>query len=593
MRVKVAEALKILHAAPDAAPYRVALACGFTPLHLQTFLAAYLQRNMPGRRVEVTPGLYGDIPGTVAGVHSQAAHALAVALEWSDLDPRLGYRSAGQWGVAALSDILLSARAAVERIAGAIERLAPGMPVGICLPTLSLPPVFHTPGWQFAKAELSLQQIVLDAAARLADRHGCALVNAARLAEESPAANRFDFKSDLVTGLPYTVPHASAVGRALARLLAPDPPKKGLITDLDDTLWHDIAGEAGPHNVSWDLANHSQLHGLYQKLLASLAEEGVLVGVASKNDPDIVRQVFEREDMLLPLQRVFPIEAHWSAKSGSVARILGKWNIGPESVVFVDDSPMELAEVAAAHPGIQCVLFPKEDHAAGYAMLRRLRDLFGKPRIAEEDAIRLESIRQADAFREIGDDEAAATAFLQQADAAISIDSRPTPEDPRVLELVNKTNQFNLNGMRYTGADWCDRLSRPGAFLAVVAYRDRFGPLGKIAVMQGCESGAALRIETWVMSCRAFSRRIEHRCLKWLFDRYPGREIVFEFAPTPKNGPLQDFFATFLTNRPCVPFTLTRERFDSACPPLFQDVVESPAGESETSADQWTISQPA
>ncbi|HEY3416850.1 MAG TPA: HAD-IIIC family phosphatase [Armatimonadota bacterium] len=588
MPVKVTEALKILHTAPEAAPYRVGLACGFTPLHLQTFLAAHVQQRLPSRRVEVTPGVYGDVPGNIEGFDPQAAHAMAVALEWSDLDPRLGYRSAGRWGVAALSDILQAARAMAGRIAGAIERLAPGIPVAVSLPTLPLPPVFHTTGWQSAQAELALQQILLDAASRLAGRPGCLLVNASRLAEESPQAGRLDFKSELLTGLPYTVPHASAVGCALARLLAPAPPKKGLITDLDDTLWRDIAGEVGPQGVSWDLAGHSQLHGLYQKLLASLAEEGVLVGVASKNDPAVVRQVFEREDFLLPPARVFPVEAHWSAKSGSVARILEQWNIGPENVVFVDDSPMELAEVAGAHPGIECVLFPKKDYAAGYAMLRRLRDLFGKPRIAEEDGLRLESLRQAEAFREIGGDRAAADVFLRQANAAISVDSRLSAAEPRVLELVNKTNQFNLNGIRYTEADWRERLSRPGAFLMVAAYRDRFGPLGKIAAIQGCRSASALRIETWVMSCRAFSRRIEHRCLKWLFDRYPGGEIVFDFAATPRNGPLQDFFAAFLPERPSAPFTLARERFEAACPPLFHEVIES-----ETSTDPWTLSQPA
>jgi len=109
--------------------------------------------------------------------------------------------------------------------------------------------------------------------------------------------------------------------------------------------------------VSWDLAGHHQLHGLYQLLLAALAEEGVLIGVASKNDPASVQQAFLRKDLLVRPNQIFPMEVNWNAKSSSVERILRTWNIGADSVVFVDDSPMELAEVAAALPGIECVRF--------------------------------------------------------------------------------------------------------------------------------------------------------------------------------------------------------------------------------------------
>ncbi len=98
--------------------------------------------------------------------------------------------------------------------------------------------------------------------------------------------------------------------------------------------------------------------------------------------------------------KIFPVEIHWEPKSGSVARILKAWNIGADSVVFVDDSPMELAEVQAAHPDVECLLFPKSDYQAGFAFLQKLRDLFGKPRLSEEDSFRLESIRQGQQFQE-------------------------------------------------------------------------------------------------------------------------------------------------------------------------------------------------
>jgi hypothetical protein len=98
--------------------------------------------------------------------------------------------------------------------------------------------------------------------------------------------------------------------------------------------------------------------------------------------------------------------------------------------------------------------------------------------------------------------------------------------------------------------------------------------------MQGRRDGAVLQVETWVMSCRAFSRRIEHQCLKMLFDRFGASEIRFDFEPTPRNGPLQDFFEAISGARPAGPFRLTREQFVERCPPLYH-IVAGAAPDSE------------
>jgi len=573
--VTITEALRITQSVPrDARPFAVTLACGFTPLHLQTFLAAHLQQALPDRKVTITPGLYGNLVGTLESIPgANAPDGLIIALEWPDLDPRLDYRSAGSWSVTAVNDIVVSARTMLDRIAAALLRIPAGPRIALSLPTLSLPPLFHTPGWQASQPELALQADVLRFAADVAQGARVIIVNNQRLAEQSPAAGRLDLKSDLYTGLPYTTEHADRLASQLAQVLAPPAPKKGIISDLDDTLWSGIAGEVGPDAVTWDLASHAQLHGLYQKLLGSLAGSGTLIGVASKNDPAVVAKALERRDLLLRPEQVFPIEVHWNAKSGSVGRILETWNIAADSVIFVDDSPMELAEVAAAHPGIECVLFPKNDYQAGLAMLRHLRDCCGKERISKDDALRLESIRQGAAFREQASGGATPESFLQQIGASVIFDFAAAGE-PRVLELVNKTNQFNLNGTRYTQPDWQKLLSSPGAVLVAVSYEDKFGPLGTIAAIAGHADGKRLTIDTWVMSCRAFARRIEHRTLKMLFATTGASEIGFRFAPTARNGPLQDFFATLLGEEPKSEFRLTRSQFEAKCPALYHEVRE-------------------
>jgi FkbH-like protein len=134
---------------------------------------------------------------------------------------------------------------------------------------------------------------------------------------------------------------------------------------------------------------------------------------------------------------------------------------------------------------------------------------------------------------------------------------------------VNKTNQFNLNGIRYTEAEWRQSLQNPGSFVAVVSYRDKFGPLGKIAVLRGERAVDRVRLDTWVMSCRAFSRRIEYQCLSQLFQRFEAQEIIFNFISTPKNGPMRDFLSGLLAD-PVAP--LTRDAFAAKCPKLYQQV---------------------
>ncbi len=580
--MKFVEALRIAKDQPaDAIPFRVALACGFTPLHLQTFLAAHAQRRLPDRKVEVATGLFGGLPEAVESWAESPADAAAIALEWADLDPRLQYRQLGGWSPADLSDIVKVLESQTRRLAGAIRNLPTALRLVLSLPTLPLPPAFFTPGWQASEAELSLRQAVMELGRAAASRANVAVVSMQHLDRVSPPGARFDLRGELLTGLPYTLEHADALGAALAELLLPPPPKKGLITDLDDTLWNGIIGDAGADGVSWDLANHSQIHGLYQQTLRALAAQGALVAVASKNDLAMVRQAFARPDMLLREENVFPLEVHWNAKSGSVGRILKTWNIAADSVVYVDDSPMELAEVEQAHPGIHCIRFPKDDYSNAEAFLRELRNLFGKTRVTEEDALRLNSIRQSEALQQIAESGGSAPEeFLAQMRARVTVDFERAANDPRVLELVNKTNQFNLNGVRFTEADWRKQLSRPGAFAASIAYEDKFGPLGKIAVTMGTREGDVVRLNAWVMSCRAFSRRIEHQCLRILFDRFAAESIEFDFAATPKNGPLQDFFAWLLEKREGNA-AVSRQAFDEKCPVLSHTVTDAASPKPE------------
>ena len=574
------EALEILKQAvpKDAHPLRAFLACGFTPLHLQTFLAAHLRERLPQQRVEVESGLFGDLTGNIERLQRSSCDLVSVVIEWQDLDPRLGIRNLGGWLSADLPDIVKSATQAVDRLEQALRRAA-SVPTCVCMPTLPMPPLFTTPTHQAGCYELQLRQLVASLAVSISNESCIRVVNSQRLDEFSPPHARLDLRSELMAGFPYKLPHASAIAELLATLIQNTTPKKGLITDLDDTLWSGILGEVGTEGVSWHLDQHTHMHGLYQQFLDSLASAGVLIAVASKNDRALVEHAFERKDLIISKENLYPVEVHWGRKSQSTQRILNAWNIGPEAVVFIDDSPMEVAEVKAAFPEMECIVFPKNDYRAFWNLLKHLRDLFGKSAISEEDSIRLKSIRGAAALRESMDVAGSSLdGFLQNADAFIRFTLGKQAGDSRTLDLINKTNQFNLNGKRLNESVWLRYLQDPQTFLVTATYEDKYGPLGKIAVLMGRADGRKLMVDIWVMSCRAFSRRVEHHCLKYLFEKFSADEIVFDYQATVRNGPLQEFFAQLLGVPPEIGLRLPRSCFFERTPPLFHQVEEAACG---------------
>jgi FkbH-like protein len=569
--MRLIDALRICQEPPPPGGpiFRVELVCSFTPLHLKTFLEAELRLRLPGRQVSVGTGAFGDLIGNL---DRAAAEAAAVALEWADLDPRLGIRQLGGWTRAGVEDLCREVPRRLEAIGRGLARLASaGASIAVSLPGLPSVPVPDAPSWRAGVHELAVRGPLERFASAIARLTGVHLVSGEHLAAVSPLPERRDVRSELAAGFPYTIPHAGALAAQLARLLAPALPKKGLITDLDNTLWSGIAGEIGPDGVSWDLDHHTHEHGLYQQMLAALADRGVLLAAASKNDPAIADAALRRQDLLIPRETLFPVEAHWNRKSESVRRILDIWNIGEDSVVFIDDSPMELDEVRQSHPGIECLLFPAGDPRAVWDLLGRLRDLFAKPAVSDEDLLRAASIRQS-AERRLEEGAAGATPdeFLAQANASIGY--RHNAPDPRALELINKTNQFNLNGRRYTEAEWTAYLRDPAVAQIVVDYQDKYGPLGKIAVITGRPLGERFQVDNWVMSCRAFSRRIEHQALAYLFGHYGVQEIVFDFRPTDRNGPIRSFLAEIAGRAPDGALSLTRGQFENHCPPLHHDV---------------------
>jgi FkbH-like protein len=573
--MKLADALNVIRAIPaDAEPITVYLACGFTPLHLKTLLGAEIWQASH-KKAEILSGLYGDLQGSLRRASQSGADFVACIVEWSDVDPRLGLRSLGGWSPTQFPNIIENASRRMLEFEQTVEKVSARLPIALSPPTLPLPPISFTSREEAGSFDLELCACIASSAARLARVPNVRVLNVCQPGGCWEADARLDVKSELLTGFPYTLLHAAMMAAMLARLMSGLPPKKGLITDLDDTLWKGLVGEVGSDGIGWTLDHGAQIHGLYQQLLAALAGGGVLLGAASKNDAAVVEAAFARTDLILTKDHLFPIEASWEPKSRLVERILRVWNIGADSVVFVDDSPAELAEVSSSHPGIECLQFPTRDWQAAYILLHQLRDRFGKSQIFEEDLLRVQSLR-----RSAGDNSPLPLpsywGFLEEAKPEISIEYCDAAVDPRALELINKTNQFNLNGKRHTHGSLLRHLESPGGFIMVVSYKDRFGPLGKIAVVCGTRIGNEVHVGTWVMSCRAFLRRIEHRCLEDLFEHFAADQVTLDFQATERNSPLQEFLANVLGESPFPGCKLARADFKARRPQPAQSILETP-----------------
>jgi FkbH-like protein len=589
--MKLTEALQHLNGAKaaDLPVSRVVLACSFTPLHLGTLLGGHLQVALPARRIVVETPVFGDTPANLRSPAVDGAELVLVALEWTDLDPRLGFRHLGGWKSPDLDAIVDASTIALGRLREAVESAAAMRPIAVSLPGLRLPPAFLPPGAQASGHALALRERLARFASECASIRNVKVLDAEALDASSPIAARYDVRSDLATGFPYSMAHASALAAQATACLAPRPPMKGLITDLDDTVWKGLVGEVGSYGVRWDLDGKGQIHGLYQQLLESLADSGVLLAAASKNDADVVATVWQqRTDVVLRRESVFPWEVHWRPKSESVAAILARWNIGADSVVFVDDSPHELAEVKAAFPEMECILFPKAAPQDAFAMFYRLRELFGKHAVLDEDRLRLNSIRNAAelAERSASSSVSDQSEFLRGLHGVVRFTIDPPPQEERTLQLVNKTNQFNLNGLRRTQSEWDAMRAADGAFVMSIAYEDRLGPLGTIGVIQGAKTGGRVTVDTWVLSCRAFSRLIEHQTLAFLFDELGADEVAFAYAPTPKNALTGSFLADFVGPVAAGDVVLPRATFDAKRPTIDQEVKVLRGSDTDGNSDR-------
>lgn len=326
-------------------------------------------------------------------------------------------------------------------------------------------------------------------------------------------------------------------------------PKKVLILDLDNTLWGGVVGEEGPLGVRLGDSAEGEAHRAFQRYCKALSERGVLLAVCSKNNPDDAREPFEQHpDMVLALDDFAAFEASWDPKSVAIERIAKTLRLGLDSFVFVDDNPAERSQVRMALPMVEVVELPPDP--ADYTRAVEQGLYFEAVAVGAADRKRSEQYRAEARRREIQHGVQSGGGSLDDYLSSLEMRAEVGPitdaDMPRVTQLLGKTNQFNLTTRRHTAGDVRRMLAQPGSLGLSLRLVDRFGDYGLISVVLGVPEGeGTLRLDTWLMSCRAIARTVEVCMFNEVARRAAAlghTQLVGEFIPTAKNKLVVDFY---------------------------------------------------
>lgn len=495
------EARKLLNNLCSTSSESLMLVMSGTSRDLSMYVRAEFARDAVDAVVDSIPyGTLGQYVASPAGEQREL-----VLLTSLDLAPEADWRSGRS--DAAIETILDNAAAMLSRLAKRPRAMLAYLPA-------PLAPVLPDDR-QTARLEAEL--------ASLAIGHG---------AHPLPA-DMFSMSSYLAVGCPFGGASLGELAEILVDLIKrPAGIHKVIVTDLDNTAWAGIVGEDGPEGVNAYPEGAGYVHHIFQNFLKSLAGRGILVAAVSRNDPDLAVAPFARGEMPLQETDFVAVLASYKPKSAQIKALAEELSLGLDSFVFVDDNPVEIAEVSTALPSVACFRFPESaDHLPSF--LQQLARLFRREVITDEDRERLEYYRRRTEGMALSDDDGAdLSEFLRGLGMKLTINERNPKTFNRAVQLINKTNQFNINGKRFEADAVADMLARGGR-LYTANLEDRTGSHGEIVSCLLDEDGI---VRSFVMSCRVFQRRVEHAFLIWLAGK-TDRPLRLDFMATERNEP--------------------------------------------------------
>lgn len=321
--------------------------------------------------------------------------------------------------------------------------------------------------------------------------------------------------------------------------------KKCIVLDLDNTLWGGIVAEEGWNGIKIDVNDAvGESYFTFQKYLKELKNRGILLAVCSKNDMEIAEQPFKyNKKMLLSLSDFASFQANWQDKVSNIRKIAEEINIGLDSMVFFDDNPAEREIVRMNLPEVTVVDVPED--SADYVNALDSVWAFEWLQITPEDYGRAGSYEKNCARMKLQELSLNYDEYLKALEMKANILEVSSDMLKRFVQLINKSNQFNVRTRRYLDTYIESLLCREDYGLIAASLQDKFSDYGCIACVILQKQDTVCFIDTWVMSCRILKRGLEYLIFQHIYDwadEHNCAKIIGEYIPTEKNALVEELY---------------------------------------------------
>jgi len=344
-----------------------------------------------------------------------------------------------------------------------------------------------------------------------------------------------------VAAMPWSLKGLRAIKNEVNRLACAmnGTRKKVLALDFDGTLWSGVVGEDGVDGI--------EPFSDFQRGLGLLRARGVLLVGLTKNNAADVEPVWDDPRMVLKREDFALVKVDWNDKPTNIANAAQELNLGLDSFVFIDDNPAEREQMKALRPEVTVPDFPSGEKDLPRFLRRISRLYFPEMRLTDEDRRKTEQYREESARREFAAG-LSVDEYLKGLGIWADVHQIRDEEIPRVAQLSQKTNQFNVLTNRYSIDDVARFADDENRVLLTVHAGDRFGDQGLVAFVQVITDGGSATITDWVMSCRTMNRRLEFAIEMQLEAKLQERGVATVFASwrkTLKNAPVSGLFESF------------------------------------------------
>jgi len=549
----LAAASFIRHAVDKSSPerlplksVRVALLSSFSIEFIHDALIAL--GFLDGLRVELYQAGFGqfrqEILNRDSGLYAFAPDAVVLALEGKDLVPDL-YRH----DVPDPADLNAAVAEAGRELANLAKAFRERSAATLLIHNFA-PPTWRRLGILDGEAGPSQADFVAalntDLGRVCRESRGVHTVDYAGLVQRTGALSWYDDRMTLYARAPITRGALPELAREYLKFLRAltGKTKKCLVLDLDNTLWGGVVGEEGPQGIVLGPEYPGSAFVDFQRAVRGLRQRGVILAIASKNNPADVDEVFASNNhMVLRREDFSVVRVGWNAKSQSLSEIAAHLNIAPDHIVYVDDNPAECDEVAHALPAVTVLPLPVQPEHFVRTLLEP--GYFDSLSMSTEDLRRAELYEQRDQAEELRAQSESLEDFYRRLEMEVTFASVDNSSVARAAQLTQKTNQFNVTTIRYSEAEVLERCADPDNLVKTVRVRDRFGDNGIVGVMIARASGSDVEIDTLLLSCRVIGRTVETAMLAHVSEyaaRRGARRIRGRIVPTAKNAPARDLY---------------------------------------------------